>query len=153
MDQDPKTSTIILILKAQVPPKLHFYDINLKWIQCDLLTHITTSILWTVTMATINLSIHMMNTSEKNLNKKKFLMMRLIIQSLKKNSKKINQISTITSYHLQWTQIPWIYTIKAQTTSLITHNIFLGTAADSYVNTRLPISKQVSPRLLIHKWT
>ena len=35
MDQEPNTSTIILVLQSQVPPNSHLYNIHLKQIQSN----------------------------------------------------------------------------------------------------------------------
>ena len=58
VDQYLNTSKIILTLQAQVPPKPHLYIKNLKLIQSNLLTYMTTSILGTIKMTPITFSMH-----------------------------------------------------------------------------------------------
>ena len=75
MYQESKTSTRILIHKDQVLPKLQFLVIDLNLTQSGLKTNMTTSILRTIIMMTLNLLIHKNNRTEKTLKKSKSLMM------------------------------------------------------------------------------
>ena len=87
MDQDPNTSTVILIHQAHVIPKLQFPVINLKWTHYCLFTHITTSILRTIPIMKPTLLMHINNTSYNMMNKRKYLIIWMITQLLNNNWK------------------------------------------------------------------
>ena len=139
MDQYPKTSTKIMIHQYQDAQKLKLLIIDLNWIQYTLETHTTTSILCTIPMIKLTLFMHMNNTSDNILKRRKFMNMWMIAQYMKNNFKTFIQILTITSHHRKWTQVLWLST---KMTQII--------AAGSYVRTRAPTYKQVPPRLSIH---
>ena len=71
--QYPNYSTIIFISQAQPLPKLQLLAINLKWTQSILRTHMTTSILWTITMPAPALLMQMNITTDKMLRSIKIL--------------------------------------------------------------------------------
>ena len=65
MDQDKSNSTRMLTHHAQVLPKLHMYDINVKLTQSAFKAHTNTSILRKTATLTLTLSMHTNNTSGK----------------------------------------------------------------------------------------
>ena len=85
MDQNPKTSTIILIHQYQVLPKIHLSIINLKWIQSTVLNHMTTAILHKIRTITLALYMHTKNTSYKMMKKRKYLIMWMRTKFMNKN--------------------------------------------------------------------
>ena len=87
------------------------------------------------------------------INKNNYLMVWLITQFMKNDWSTFIQILTIIFHHQKWTQTSWLFTKMNQTTLLTTQNIFVSISADSYVNTRSPTSKKVTPTLVMNNWT
>ena len=70
-------------------------------------------------------------------------LMTRLRKNMKKNYNAFIQILTITSHHLQLTQVSWMYTTITHTNSLTMQNILSSITSEYYVKTRAPISKQV----------